>query len=475
MPDRPNVVFVFADQHRGDCIGADPAALQAGDGTPLAHTPNINQWAGEGALFSRAYTPTPSCIPARRCLWTGQTPATNGCPNWTTEEWDFETTLPGELGDAGYHTWLVGKSHALPGRNHFGFQGMDLHTAGGDYEEWLSAQRNGGSEFDHGLGPNSWDARPNHLTERQHPTTWTTDRAIDFVERRDPTRPFFLTVSYHRPHQPFDALPAYWNLYRDREIPPPDVGDWARDLYDEKLPDQAPTDAWCADLPAWLVERARIGYCGNITHLDHQLNRLISALSTAGELSNTWFLYTADHGEMLGDHNLWRKTYAYEGSARVPLVVRPPPAVDLPRGQVVDRPVGLEDVMPTLLTAAEVDVPHTVEGRDLTRLLADPDRADWRSVYHGEHGPIYDVENACQWLVDETQKYVWNPVTGDELLFDLEEDPRERENLAAESGAEERLDPWRDRLAEELAGRPEGFVRDGELTPGDPVDPQIDP
>jgi len=468
MPERPNVLFVMADQHRGDCVGADPACPTAGDGAPAAHTPTLDSFVERGALFSRAYTPIPSCVPARRCLWTGQTPATNGCPNWTTEAWGFEHTLPGALARAGYQTWLVGKSHSQPHRNHFGFQGMDLHTAGtGDYAVWLDRESAGNyDEVSHGLDRNAWDARPNHLDEHEHPTNWTAGRALEFLERQDPTRPFFLTVSFHRPHQPFDALPAYWQLYRDRELPPPVTGDWAIDRYRERAPEYPETTAWCADLPGWLVERARTGYYGNVTHVDHQLHRILDRLRSRGELSNTIVVYTADHGEMLGDQFLWRKTYAYEGSARVPLLVRFPDSVDRDPVGVVDRPVGLEDLMPTVLEMAGVDVPDTVEGRSLLELVREPDREDWRPYYHGEHGPIYDDENACQWLVSTDRKYVWNPVTGDELLFDLDRDPGETENLADRPAWTDERDRWRSRLVDCLADRPEGFVEDDRLSPG---------
>jgi len=467
MSERPNVLLVMADQHRGDCVGADPACPTAGDGVPAVHTPTLDNFAEQGTLLSRAYTPVPSCVPARRCLWTGQTPATNGCPNWTTDPWEFEHTLPETLSRAGYQTWLVGKSHSQPHRNHFGFHGMDLHTAGtGDYATWI--ERESGGEYDevsHGLNRNSWDARPNHLDEHEHPTNWTTNRALEFFERQDPTRPFFLTVSYHRPHQPFDALPAYWQLYQDRELPSPVIGDWAADMYREAAPDYPETSAWCADLPDWLVDRARTGYYGNITHVDHQLHRILNRLGSRGELRNTVVVYTSDHGEMLGDHYLWRKTYAYEGSARVPLLVRLPETTDVTPAGTVDQPVGLEDIAPTLLDLAGTDVPETVEGRNLLELIREPDRDDWRRYYHGEHGPIYDDENACQWVVSIDRKYIWNPATNDELLFDLDGDPAETKNLADCPEWEVERDRYRETLIDLLSNRPEGFVRNGDLRP----------
>ncbi|MFB6218838.1 MAG: sulfatase-like hydrolase/transferase [Halobacteriaceae archaeon] len=451
MPDRPNVLFVMADQHRGDAVGADPACPPAGDGAPAVHTPNIDHFVDEGALFSRAYTPVPSCIPARRCLWTGMGQDSADAPNWTTEPWAFEHTLPRVLRDAGYQTHLAGKSHSQPLRNHFGFEGMDLHAGGdGDYATYLDRVSDG--EFDeisHGLDRNSWDPRQNHLPEH--------------LDTRDPTRPFFLTVSYHRPHQPFDPPEPYWEMYRERDLPAPDVGAWADRIYGEKVPANPDTNAWCADLPAWVVERARAGYYGSITHVDHQLNRILDRLG-----DDTLIVYTSDHGEMLGDHYLWRKTYAYEGSARVPMVVQFPGDADLPRGQTIDRPVGLEDLMPTVLDYLDIPAPDTVEGRSLLDLVVDPDREDWRPFYHGEHGPIYDPENACQYLVGDRQKYVYNPITGDELLFDLVSDPGETTNLAADDDHADELGRWRDRLVETLSDRPEGLVADGELQRKEP-------
>jgi len=166
---------------------------------------------------------------------------------------------------------------------------------------------------------------------------------------------------------------------------------------------------------------------------------------------------------MLGDHYLWRKTYAYEGSARVPMIVRFPEGTDCPRGQTIDRPVGLEDVAPTILDFLDLPIPDAVEGRSLLDLVQRPERADWREFYHGEHGPIYDPENACQYLVGDRQKYVWNPITHDELLFDLIDDPGETTDLAGDPDHEEARQRWRDRLIETLADRQEGFVEGGEL------------
>ena len=470
MADRPNILFIMTDQHRGDSIGADPASPIDADGRSLIHTPNLDGFVADGAMFTRNYTPSPSSIPARRCLLTGQTPFTNDCTGWRLGPWEFEHTLPGELSKAGYQTKLTGKIHSIPNRNACGFESMDQHEGlftfpDDDYTQWMEAESDGKfDETSHGIGRNSWDPRPWHLPEHYHPTNWTTNRALEFLENRDPTRPFFLNLSYVRPHTPFDPPQPYWDMYVDRKIPGPYRGDWAEDLYGDLIPEFPQPQAWVADLPPTIEHRARAGYYGLITHIDHQIKRVVDALRISGDLENTFIMMCSDHGEMLGDHYLWRKSYAYEGSTRVPMILRFPESMEAERGRMIDRPVGLEDVMPTLLDVAGAEIPETVEGRNLLDLVADPERDDWREYYHGEHEPItYHPENAMHFLVDEEIKYVWNPVTGDDLLFDLVEDPGETVDLSTDPDREDLHGAYREKLTEHLADRPEGFVRDGEL------------
>ena len=336
-------------------------------------------------------------------------------------------------------------------------------------DEWLDERVPDGEldEYGHGLGPNAWDARPFHLDESLHPTTWTTNRALEFLDSRDPERPFFLNVSYLKPHTPLDPPRPYWELYAERDLPPAAVGDWVEDAHGASLPVYPPNDAWRGELPPDVVERARRGYYGLLTQIDRQLSRLIRELRAQGEWENTVVVFTSDHGDMLGDHHLWRKCYGYEPSARVPFVVKPPGSVDVNRGRIVDRPVGLEDVVPTLLSACGVPIPDTVEGNSVLRLLDDPETDDWREYYHGEHGPIYEPENATQYLVGERFKLVWNPVTGTELLFDLRADPLEEHDLSDDPDYADVLDDLRDRLVDRLRGREEGFTDGGELTPTD--------
>ena len=171
-----------------------------------------------------------------------------------------------------------------------------------------------------------------------------------------------------------------------------------------------------------------------------------------GLLDDTLVVFTSDHGEMLGDHNLWRKTYAYEASARVPFIVKPPSYMQVERNIKCSQLVGWEDIMPTFLEAAGAPIPATVEGQSALPFLKDNTR-EGRSYYHGEHSPCYHPENANQFLTDATWKYIWNPINGEEQLFNLSADPSECSDLAHTEIAV--LEDWRAKMAMELAGRDE--------------------
>jgi len=163
---------------------------------------------------------------------------------------------------------------------------------------------------------------------------------------------------------------------------------------------------------------------------------------------------------MLGDHHLWRKTYAYDPSARVPLIVAPPSAMKRERNTEQKAMVGWEDIMPSLLEAAGVPIPDTVEGTSFLPLLAGDD-FDWRTHYHHAHAPCYAPTNAYESLTSVEWKYVWNPITGEEQLFHRTEDPFELHDLAQDAKTAELLGEWRLELAKRLVGRPEN-LSDGE-------------
>jgi arylsulfatase A-like enzyme len=217
------------------------------------------------------------------------------------------------------------------------------------------------------------------------------------------------------------------------------------------------------------MRRCRAGYYGLMSHVDDQVARLLDYMRLNGHLRDTLVLFTSDHGEMLGDHHHYRKTFPYEGSARVPFLLQAPASLGLRRGVTIDAPVGLQDVMPTLLDAAGLEIPETVTGRSVLPLLREGgETAGWRDALHGEHSGIYSYDLGNHYLVDDRHKYIWWSQTGREQLFDLREDPQEMRDLALRADASAALDPWRTRMAEQLRHRPEGFVEGGRLVAGKP-------
>ncbi len=449
---RPNIVLIITDHFRGDSLSRL--------GHPVVETPHLDAMSAKGAIFSRGYSPCPSCCPARRTLMTGQTPATQGMVGYQDNTpWDYDVTMAGELTKAGYQTVNIGKTHFSPGRLHLGFEQL---TTSGDYSEWLDCQPGVlGEKFAHGVDSNSWMGRPNHLPEMMMEENWFVNEARHFLEHRDPTRPFFLCLSFNGPHPPWCPPQVYYDQFIDRTIPEPMVGDWAEHHATEA---EYPLDvnAWRGRISGNAMHRARVSYFAYLAYLDAQVGRFLRLVRTGGH-GETFGLFTSDHGEMLGDHNLWRKTYAYEASARVPFIASCPDSLQPQRNREIDQLVGWEDIMPTFLDVANAPIPETVEGRSVLPLLRG-ETEGWRDVYHGEHSPCYHPENANQFLTDAGWKYIWNPITGDEQLFNLETDPHECRDLSASDP--DTLATWRDRMVTQLNGRSEGLSDGKQLIPG---------
>lgn len=474
-PSRPNFLIVMPDQQRGDCLSIE--------GHPALLTPNMDHLGWRGTRFSRAYSTCPSCIPARRAFMSGQYPATNGMVGYREGvAWNPLTTLPGELEKAGYQTAIVGRTmHLSPPGKGFGFQTMTLQEGRGGqvdaYRQTLRSRNPHGEDWDfphfgmlkgHGITANGWTARPWHLDEALHPTTWTVTEAIKYLRQRDTTRPFFLVVSFIAPHPPLVPPAFYMDRYLRMDLPSPAIGDWAVPPPNGGL--GLPVDSFRVDLKGEALRSAQAGYFGLINHLDDQLCRLQMELASMGDVGDTVTMFTSDHGEMLGDHHLFRKCFPFEGSARIPLMINGPQSMGFKPEQVCDRPVCLEDIMPTVLELAGCPEPSSVDGRSLVPWLRGEGDSGWREYLHGEHATCYHKEQANHYLTDGREKYVWMTELGTELLFDLRHDPKELRNLAALPAHAQRTAMWRGRLIEELRGRPEGFTDGVNLLSGRPYE-----
>jgi arylsulfatase len=471
--ERPNILLITTDQQRFDTI--------ASHGNPAIDTPHLDWLCDEGITFSKAYADCPICMPSRATIMTGKAGYTLGLTGNSNADFPLahHPTLPSILGGAGYQTRAQGKMHFHPVRAHYGFQTMELPM---DYyrERHRLASGAAGLPKEHGVGENEMQAVISTVHENESLTHWTVSRSVDFLETRDPTRPFFLWTSFTKPHPPFDPTANYWSLYANRSMPDPVVGEWSSDA--AAMPQAALEPTYTLNnVHRFSPERlanSRRAYYACITQIDYNLGVLFARMRELGLLENTWIVFTSDHGENLGDHHMGGKSNFFEGSAHIPLIVRPPAGAwdEKPlAGRSVDTPVSLADVMPTLLAIAGVegrdvaggDVPRDFDGVDLLSFLDSPDED---RVVVGESGGFLAV-------VGRRYKYHYFVRGGDELLFDLQEDPGERRNLAAAGHTPEHaaiVAAMRAKLVATLgdSGRP--CVRDGKLSreaaPSGPAD-----
>ena len=469
---QPNIVLIVADQFRGDCLGIA--------GHPDVKTPYLDSLAAKGVRFTNAYTACPSCVPARAALLTGLTQRTHGRVGYEDGvAWHYDHTLAGELTKAGYYTQCVGKMHVHPLRNYMGFHNVELHDGylhnyrypetsycenqkiADDYFYWLKNEKGIEADvIDTGIECNSWVARPWIYEEKYHPTNWVTTRSIDFLRRRDPDKPFFLMSSYVRPHAPFDAPSYYFDLYQHKELTPPVVGEWANPedynrkgrIYDS---DTGPVDPE-------LVRQMQVGYYASITHLDHQIGRLIQSLIEHKVYDNTIIIFVSDHGELLGDHHMFKKIRPYKGSVNVPLIITGQPALIKNPGTVRDGIVELRDILPTLLDFAETVTPSKIEGKSMVPLLEN-ENVVLRDYLHGEHSGG-SISN--HYIATQNDKFIWFSQTGCEQYFRLDQDPYEHDNLIDSKSHKERINALRNILIHELEGREEGYSQDGHLIVG---------
>ncbi len=457
-----NVILITVDQMRGDCISAL--------GHPDVRTPYLDTMINKGIVFDRAYSATPTCIPARAAIFTGMTQKSHKRVGYQDfVPWDYKVTLSKVFSDNDYHTQCIGKMHVWPPRSLMGFHNVELHdgflphrnsntsantwwSRVDDYIPYLQQQAGiGGDINDWGIDCNSWVGRPYSLPEHTHPTNWVVTRSIDFLRRRDTTKPFFLWTSFVAPHPPLIPPACYFDMYINKNMRKPYVGDWA----ENKGGNYPNVDCFEGVLAEDDSRRMQAGYYGLITHLDHQIGRLIRALKDEGVLDNTVILFTSDHGEMLGDHHMFRKSQAFEGSVSIPMILFDPGSnLDLPRGERVSALVELRDVMPTLLDVADLSIPDSVEGKSLLNFVRN--KESQRTYLHGEHTSQQNA-SSTQFIVTENEKYIWFSHTGEEMLFDLKADPHELRNLAQLADYSDRLHELRNILIKELEDREEGY------------------
>ncbi|HUT45840.1 MAG TPA: arylsulfatase, partial [Sedimentisphaerales bacterium] len=458
---RPNILYLMTDQHRGDCLGCA--------GNPVIKTPHLDSIAKEGVVFSSAYSSTPSCTPARSAILTGLSPWHHGMIGYGRIAGKYPFELPQALRDAGYYVYGIGKMHWHPQRRLRGYHKILLDESGrvqspgfvSDYRLWFKEQAPDLDPDATGIGWNDYRAKAYELPQRLHPTAWTADRAVDFIEKYERPEPFMLKVSFARPHSPYDPPQRFMDMYDEDDMPAPVVGDWASRYSPHDDPPK-PT-LWHGDLGVRQARESRRAYYASITFIDEQIGRILAALKKSGMDENTLIIMFSDHGDMLGDHHLWRKTYACEGSAKIPMLLRWPGSMgmDHQRGKALLQPVELRDVLPTFLDAAGAPIPNHLDGKSMLELVRGNTKG-WRPFIDLEHSMCYNKDH---WnaLTDGRFKYIYYAYDGREELFDLAGDPGELHNLAAEAEHKNTLLQWRRRMVEHLSERGEPFVSGGKL------------
>jgi len=438
--ERPDILIVMADQ-------MVPFALPF-HGNPVTRTPAMSWLAESGVVFDAAYTASPLCSPARASFMTGLLPSRTRVYDNAAEFGSAIPTFAHYARSAGYRTVLSGKMH---------FCGPDqLHG----FEERLTTDI---YPADYGWTPD-WD-RPHDRPTWYHDMSSVLDAGLcvrsnqlDFDDevafaaerslfghlRSADERPFCYVVSFTHPHDPFAISPKWWDLYRDADIPLPAHGDDEAALH----PHERRLRAVCAMNGTEVTERhiraARRAYYGAISYVDDHVSRLIALLRDTGRLDRTVIIVTSDHGEMLGERGAWYKMSFYEGSARVPLIVRAPRLFGPGR---VAAPVSTMDLLPTLadlVHASGVGVPVVgpLDGRSLLpHLSGAPDRDEVAAEYlaEGAIAPIVMIRRA-------NLKFIHSPADPDQL-FDLAADPHERVNLAADPASAQLVTRFRQDVA----------------------------
>jgi arylsulfatase A-like enzyme len=406
--NQPNILLITTDQQRCDSLSCY--------GSSFTHTPSIDWLAQEGVLFERAYCANPVCTPARASLFSGLYPSRHGAWNVGLNLSADVEMISHTLANAGYATHSIGKAHfqafgGYPGESmepvkdwellypvfrgpYYGFQTVELafghaiYGLCGHYGAWVReqvdekkmrayAQAANGSSYDFGGNAYDWS-----LPLRLHNSVWTADRTIHFLENRDPSRPFFLSVGFQDPHHPHCVPLDFKNRVEPNQVPLPRYTQG--ELADKpphfmaarlgKLEDSvfrgefqiagqgAGFDYTQVDVTDALLGRA---YYYNLVRLiDQQAGRIFDTLDRLNLAENTIVVFLTDHGDLLGDHGLWMKgPFHYEELVRIPLILRWPAA--LPKGKRFSGLASQVDLAPTLLDAIGLHSSSDLDGTSL--------------------------------------------------------------------------------------------------------------
>ena len=428
----PNVLVLMSDQHNYRCLGYRDDDV----GEPVS-TPTFDRLAADGVDFDQAYCPMPKCTPSRMCFLSGR--RVPGAGAWNNGSWlrpELET-MPESFSAAGYETCLVGKMHL----------GGDRQFAGFDHRPYGDLLGGNGHQYDP-VSPedrvppttdpiNNENAGITDYPESQHQEQIVEEETLAFLRehRHRSDDPWFLCASFSRPHDPYTTPPRHFERH-EGEVPDPKIGPEGDTL--EHPSARRYREGYAEEDPA-VTEQARAAYFANVDYLDEITGDLLALLERDGFLENTIVVYLSDHGDMIGEHGMWRKNIWFEGSVRVPMLLSLPEHRDGAGGPTVETPTSLVDLYPTLCGLCGVDAPEGLDGADLSTAI--------RAGREPDRGPVVTDQFSgmdYRMVRDGDYKYIRFRDDDPEVLIDLAEDPLERHNLApdatgTDAGALERL------------------------------------
>ena len=461
---RPNIVFLFSDDH------ATAAVSAYGEERQLLQTPNIDRIAKEGMRFDRCLVPNSICGPSRACILTGKYNHLNGFYNNSNCVFDgSQVTFPKLLQASGYQTAVIGKWHL--GSDPTGFDEWHILPGQGIYYN-PPMIRNGERGVQNG-----------------YVTDIITDLSLEWLAKRDPCKPFLLMCQHKAPHREWSPALRHLGWDNDRVHPEPETlfDDYAgrskavsdhdmgidRTFTDldaklKTLPNLTPEQlqVWNAyyeprnakfreaqltgkDLVRWRYQRYMHDYLGCVKAVDESVGRVLDYLDAAGLAENTIVVCSSDQGFYLGEHGWFDKRWIFEESLRTPLLVRWPGTT--PAGSVNNRIVSLVDFAETFLDVAGVPSPADMQGHSLVPLLRGETPEDWRTslYYHYYEFPQPHRVRPHYGVVTDRYKLIhyYKPDVDDWELLDREQDPLEVKNYYDDPAYAETVQKLRTELA----------------------------
>lgn len=420
---KPNLIVIQTDEHNFRTLGcyrellSEEQANMWGKGN-VVQTPNIDDLAEKGMVFDKFYAATPVCSPSRGSLMSGMYPQNSGVVHNDQKPHTDIISYSQVLADNGYQTAFVGKWHLngydKPGwapQPNFGFIHNKYMFNRGHWKQ-LDENEDGPFVIKNKEGKISYSIEG--ADERTFTTDFLTNKSIDFI-KANKEQPFSIYISYPDPHGPDMVRAPYNTMYNDMDFEAPATFNKT----DEGVP------SWAAKQKGNNISQSQ--YYGMIKCIDDNIGKLINMLKEEDLLDNTIIVFTADHGDLRGEHHRQNKSVPLEASAKVPFIVYYPSQV--PAGTVIKNAFGTADFAPSILSFMGYEIPEKMEGQDFSPLLTKPkNQKKWRDITFVRNTQDNNVDKG--WVAAITSRYKLVLSSEDEpWLIDMESDPHELINF----------------------------------------------